>query len=103
MDGQKHQKGRAMSKAEFPRYPMSTLGRPAGKRCPCCGDWLVVVSGNWGKEFLGCPLYPECNHREGLDESGRLTQPKRIAELTDPNTYNHYDWDEDGFVCEEGK
>ncbi|MDP3974181.1 MAG: type I DNA topoisomerase [Candidatus Daviesbacteria bacterium] len=39
----------------------------AGKKCPECGNELVIRIGKFGK-FLACSTFPKCRHTEALEE-----------------------------------
>ena len=45
-----------------------TISVRDNKRCPMCGDFLVVRKGRYGV-FLGCHNYPRCNYTEQIKQN----------------------------------
>ncbi len=52
----------------------------AGKKCPDCGNELVVRIGKFGK-FLACSSFPNCKHTEGLEEKVNAKCPQDGGEI----------------------
>ncbi|MBI2039813.1 type I DNA topoisomerase [Candidatus Microgenomates bacterium] len=46
---------------------MKLVPELAGKKCPQCGNELVIRIGKFGK-FLACSTFPKCRHTEALEE-----------------------------------
>lgn len=47
----------------------------SGKTCPNCGvNTMLIVRTNRdnGRQFLGCPNFPECTYHEGIPESTKM-------------------------------
>ncbi|MBI2086364.1 type I DNA topoisomerase [Candidatus Daviesbacteria bacterium] len=52
----------------------------AGKKCPECGEELIVRIGKFGK-FLACSGFPECKHTESLEEKVNAKCPMDGGEV----------------------
>ncbi len=54
--------------------------KPTGKKCPKCGEELVIRKGRYG-EFIACSSYPKCKYSSNLD--GTQNEPEPTDEVCD--------------------
>jgi len=51
------------------------LAKPLGRKCPKCGEELLLRSGRFGK-FVACSGFPKCKYTEQVDEDGNKVEKK---------------------------
>jgi len=51
---------------EFYQPLQALMSRATGGKCPKCGGQMAIKQSRFGKHFLACQGYPECNHTEPL-------------------------------------
>ena len=51
------------------------LAKPLGRKCPKCGEELLLRSGRFGN-FIACSGFPKCKYTEQVDEDGNKVEKK---------------------------
>lgn len=51
------------------------LAKPLGRKCPKCGEELLLRSGRYGN-FIACSGFPKCKYTEQIDEEGNAVEVK---------------------------
>ena len=51
------------------------------EKCPKCGKNLSMRLGRYGKKFIGCTGYPDCNYIRNIDSENKETKEELIDRL----------------------
>jgi len=51
------------------------LAKPLGRKCPKCGEELLLRSGRYGN-FVACSGFPKCKYTEQIDDEGNTVEVK---------------------------
>ncbi|RPI78434.1 MAG: type I DNA topoisomerase, partial [Chloroflexi bacterium] len=66
--------------------PEQNMGpEPIGRKCPDCGEELVIRWGRYGK-FISCSGFPNCRHTEAWLEKIGVACPKDAGEIVERKT-----------------
>jgi len=74
-----------VTRAEAAIPEMNTGPEPIGRKCPECGNELVIRWGRYGK-FISCSNFPECRHTEAWLEKIGVQCPKDGGDIVERKT-----------------